>query len=271
MLTSLARRLGRAPGIERLVSIGLLARAVEEPVRFFLREALRSLRGGTRHGYRLRGTGVRIFVEHDSPDRFTLDEIFYYGVYEPPAAARPALEALRPGARVADLGANVGLFLAWLLARVPRLRVVAYEPDPRNAELLRRTLVANEDRLAEWELRLGAAGAAARELRFAAGAFAASRADPAGRLTVACWDVLELLDGCDVAKIDIEGGEWEILRDARLKGCRAPLLIVEPHAAGACTPDHVAEARDLLRAAGYETEVTHAAPIGATTIWAWRA
>jgi FkbM family methyltransferase len=52
--------------------------------------------------------------------------------------------AVRPGMHALDIGANVGYYTALLASLVgPKGSVVACEPDPGNATLLRRTIAAN--------------------------------------------------------------------------------------------------------------------------------
>ena len=56
---------------------------------------------------------------------------------------------------VLDLGANTGLVTRWLLARFPRARVIAVEPDPVTCAVLRRN-VANQPRAIVIEAGVGA-------------------------------------------------------------------------------------------------------------------
>jgi FkbM family methyltransferase len=61
-----------------------------------------------------------------------------------PALLRLAAEVVRPGSTVWDIGANVGLFsFASAVAAGPAGRVLAVEPDPIMARLLRRSAAAN--------------------------------------------------------------------------------------------------------------------------------
>ena len=63
-----------------------------------------------------------------------------------PALLRLASEVVRPGSTVWDIGANVGLFsFAAAVAAGPSGRVLAMEPDPVMAGLLRRSAAANVD------------------------------------------------------------------------------------------------------------------------------
>src|SRR4051812_46826736 len=65
--------------------------------------------------YRVRGTDVPVLLRHGTVDVFTFDEVFHRHLYDPPPAVAAALDAA-PQPRVADLGANIGLFGAWVLS-----------------------------------------------------------------------------------------------------------------------------------------------------------
>src|SRR4051812_43602952 len=121
---------GKAIGLRALTEI---APNLREPLRFSLRQITRRL--GVR-SYRLRGSDVRIFVRHSTGDLITLHEVLAERQYEPPAALGSLLAPNGTPLRVADVGANIGLFSAWLLSRRPDARIVAFEPDPDNAVVL---------------------------------------------------------------------------------------------------------------------------------------
>jgi len=80
----------------------------------------------------------------DLHDRTLGRYFFVFQDYEPFEAT--LLErAAGPGATVVDIGANVGFYTVLLASRVgPGGRVIAIEPDPTNASLLRRSAAAND-------------------------------------------------------------------------------------------------------------------------------
>src|ERR1019366_8875732 len=88
---------------------------------------------------------------------------------------------------------------------------------------------------------------------------------------VVAVDALELLSDVDFAKIDIEGSEWDLLRDQRFAASAPAVLVLEWHQRGCPTGDAYEAALDLLRRAGYEVE-GEPTPTGQQygTIWAWR-
>ena len=88
--------------------------------------------------------GVAIALRHHTGDVLVLDEIFSQLEYEPPRRGQAGCSRLSGAPRVVDLGANIGLFGAWVLGRYPDATIVAVEADPANAAVHRRTIEANE-------------------------------------------------------------------------------------------------------------------------------
>jgi hypothetical protein len=105
---------------------------------------------------------------------------------------------------------------------------------------------------------------------FRSGDFSVSRVDPSAELSVPAVDVLPLLEGADLAKVDIEGAEWAILGDSRFTHSSPGALVLEyhPHLCPEPGPADVAE--QLLRAAGYRIEWGQTFGEGHGIVWAWR-
>ena len=216
-------------------------------------------------GYRVRSGRLRVVVRHGSADPVTLGEVFHERDYQPP----PELPPLRPR-RIVDLGANVGYFGAFALGSWPEARVVAYEPDPANADVHARTIALNGlyDR---WELHRSAASTSDGQLRFRASGDALSHADERGELVVASADVLPVIAGVELLKMDIEGGEWAILSDSRFASDPPEVVVMEHHPQGAPGPEPRAAALEALARGG----LTATASIflradGYGMLWAWR-
>ena len=272
----LVRRLARTPGFRQLtrfeallrLSYALRSSLVLERRRFVANE-LRPR--PTTDVYRLRESGVAIALRHHSGDVMVLDEIFSQCEYEPPPCLTAALASLPPAPRVVDLGANIGLFGAWALARFPAATILAVEADPENAAVHRRTIEANGDGV-RWQLVEGFASTAPGTVRFAGGAQATSRAaglEETGA-DVAALDVLPYLADADLAKIDIEGAEWALLGDPRFADSCPAIVVLEYHEAGSPHPDPADAAAQALRAAGHE--VVHAGrkpQFGAGLVWSF--
>jgi len=87
--------------------------------------------------------GHRMQLHDFAADRFISPALARHGVFEP-FQTEVMLNEVRPGDVVLDLGAHIG-YCTLLLARLvgPSGRVVAFEPDPANFELLRRNVEGN--------------------------------------------------------------------------------------------------------------------------------
>ena len=83
-------------------------------------------------------------------------------------------------------------------------------------------------------------------------------------------DVLPWLKRVDLAKIDIEGGEWPIFDDPRWPVCAPNLVVVEFHPEGCRSSDFRAAAVNAVAAAGLEHSIVPDTPAGAGMLWAWR-
>lgn len=273
---ALVRWLAGVPGVRRLTGSRALLRAS-----FALRASLVSERGrfarnelrrrDVTASYHLRGTPVAVAIRHHTPDVLVLDELFAQGEYEPPAEVEPALRDLGAAPLVADLGANIGLFAAWALARFPQARIVAFEPDPANVAVQEQARSANGAD-ARWRIVAAFADVRPGTVPFRSGGFTTS-SGTAGQATieVPAVDVFGELGEADLVKIDIEGAEWPILADARLAELAATVLVVEYHPDGCPAADARAHALGLLEAAGYRTaEGGHTEEHGTGVVWAWR-
>ena len=265
------RRLATVPGFRRLtrlepllrLSFALRASLVRERLRFVGNELRRKPVTGV---YRLRESGVAVAIRHHTGDVLVLDEIFSQREYEPPDAIRPALDALSAPV-VVDLGANIGLFGAWVLGRFPDARIVAVEADPANAAVHRQAIEANPPG-GRWSLVEGFAGRQAGVVRFAAGEHATSHAAEAGTIDVAAVDVFPDLASADLVKIDVEGAEWDLLADPRFAALKPKVVVLEYHEDGSPGPDPKAAAVRALRTAGLEVVEAGAKPqFGAGVLW----
>jgi FkbM family methyltransferase len=267
LLLRAVRRLATAPAFRRLtritpllrVSFALRATLVRERARFARNELRREPTTAT---YRLRESGVAVAIRHHTGDVMVLDEIFSQGEYQPPGVVLPKV------ASAVDLGANIGLFGAWLLGRSPDARVVGYEPDPGNAAVHRLAIEANG--LSErWRLVEAFAGTKAGTTSFTAGLNAVSHEGEG--IEVRIEDVLPALVDADLVKIDIEGAEWPILADPRFRELRARVVVLEYHPEGSPDADPAAAAERALVDAGYEVfPAGHKPAFGTGILWGLR-
>jgi FkbM family methyltransferase len=241
------------------------APAVKERVRFVVGEVL-GMEGA--RSYTLAGSGMTVFLRHRTEDLNVLAEIFVDRVCEPPA---PAADRLA-GGRLLDLGGHVGLFTAYALAGLGVTRVLALEPDESNGALFDRMLEVNG--LASVELVHAAASNRDGVAPFAGGLNWMSRIGAAGEVAttidVPTRDVFALLDGVDMLKMDIEGGEWDILGDARWTGVKVPLVFVEYHEHLCPSDDPRAACEAALESAGYRVVAHPAARRAQGELWGIR-
>jgi FkbM family methyltransferase len=169
-----------------------------------------------------------------------------------PVLQQALVQHLAPGAVFYDLGANVGFFTL-LAARLVGAtgRVVSFEPDPRNANALRRNVALNA--LENVEVVEQGVSDRTGAVRFTLGPSTGShfaRAEDSGEnidVRVTTLDAV-LANGYPpptLLKMDIEGEEVRALEGAAvLLAQHRPTVICEVH--------HTeAEVRALLAAAGY--------------------
>lgn len=133
------------------------------------------------------------------------------------------LDAVREAAVIIDAGANIGLSPLYFAARYPRATVHAIEPDPRNFERLQKN-IAGLARIKPHAIAFGAANGE-RELFVQADKIISSSLTSRGgterpvRVTVRTLDDFARSEGIrsvDILKFDVEGAEFDMLRDCRL-------------------------------------------------------
>ena len=251
-----------------LIDTARLARLLREPVRFTLRQARRRGEVGR---YRLRSSGVTVFLRHNTPDLNTLDEIFRMGHYELPDQVAGVLAQAESRLEIADLGANVGLFGAFAFGRFPDASVLGFEPEPANVAVHERSIRANPGK--SWRLIRAAAATVNGTVSFSGEGFTTGRTGE-GELEVDAVDVFPLLETADLLKIDIEGAEWALLADPRFRRlvARAVALEYHPHLCPGDDPQGIAHL--LLHDAGYQTADHKVAGLldleGHGMVWAWK-
>jgi FkbM family methyltransferase len=216
-----------------------------------------------------------VAVRSRSRDLDILREMFVEDVYAPPEAVTEILRH-RGQLKIVDLGANIGLFGIWAQARWPGAELHGFEPDPTNLPVLDRNIALSSDS-AHWTVTRACAAPSDGTIRFLSGRQSDSRAAyeaDAGTdfVELPTVDVFPSLEGVDLLKIDIEGGEWPLLTDPRFDAVDVPAIVIEHHGYDCPGPgDSRDTARRLLETRGYTVLETEWHPVGVGTFWAWRA
>jgi FkbM family methyltransferase len=178
--------------------------------------------------------GLRVFTTSTIDAQFIHNEIFGAGCYDD--------VRLPPGALVVDVGAHIGLFLLFVKRQCPDARVLAFEPSPQSAGLLRRNIDLHQlENVDVREVALGAVsepdvpftyypvapGNSTRypeEKEFTKTVLTRSlpakfveRAYRGREIVVRVEPLSSFLDGrpVDLLKVDVEGAELDVLRGLR--------------------------------------------------------
>jgi FkbM family methyltransferase len=226
------------------------------------------------HEYRLSSQDATTVLRHNGYDAHVLHEVVRDPFYTPPEPVQARLANRNGQLRVLDLGGNIGCYGLLLLHQYPAASLTGFEPDPTNIAILKRCIARNGygDR---WEIVEACAAPHDGETDFVGGQAALSRVPLPGdvtgdtaTLTVPMVDVFPYLEGVDLLKIDIEGGEWALLADPRFAAARVAVL--EYHPPGCPEPDTHAAARRLLEGHGYTFVPLFEHPGGVGMAWAFR-
>jgi len=177
-------------------------------------------------------------------DWFTAAEVFLHGDYKPPFE----MQEVRS---IADLGGNVGYATIFLGRLFPNAFIDVFEPHPAHVAALKKNLILNrmQHRVS---IHPNAAGAEHRSLYLTDADTCSSLVSHSGNGVIPV-QVIDWLDfaksrSVDLLKMDIEGGEYEILFDPRFEQLRIPVICMEWHIRnGECRPS----AAERLRSLGY--------------------
>jgi len=172
-------------------------------------------------------------------------EVCFTGLYEPPVT-RVFTHYARPGAAIADVGANWGYFTLVAAPAVgPSGSVVALEPDPRQFDALSRNVALNgfahvqciEAAASSSDGRVTLAGFADEEANRGVSRIAdGGQGGPTFDVRAVRLDaLLPGPEGIDLVKIDVEGAEDLVLEGMRdgLRSRRYRALVLELH------PEHL--------------------------------
>lgn len=276
-MMNLLRRIASLPFVSRIVlhptvrrriaallALRFLRAAVltQAPLRFVVAELVSS-RGKIR-SWPLRAGGTVTLMHRRDLEAF--HELMVAGEYEPPARL---LNRLAQPSRILDVGGNIGMFAQWAHHRWPTAHITSFEPDPDNLVVFRAALRSD----LPVELVEAAAMTRSGHAVLTAGSGAGRQVDFAEHPmpgSMPAVDIYEYLEGADLVKMDIEGGEWPILADPRLADLRQVTWVIEFHRVGAPTLPAVDAARGLFEAAGFQVGHASVNYWGHGTLWAWK-
>lgn len=168
-------------------------------------------------------------IRPDTTDQTVIDEVWDERVY---VTHQDELE----GKRVLDIGANIGAFSV-LAAKLGAISVVAVEPQPDNHKLLKLNVGYNDvgymvechqfavGEYASTVLIVDEGGAAHTEHVGTSSQWGvAHQVDQVGFV-----DLIESFGPFDLVKIDVEGAEWEFLRNIGDIADQVGAMIIEHH------------------------------------------
>lgn len=184
-------------------------------------------------------TGTRGLVRHvNGTDTLLLaPECRGFGEVYEPAVWQRVMEVAKPGARIIDVGAHMGLYATAFGLRVGKTgRVLAAEPDPGNLALLRRHVALNQ--LENIVTILPAAlsdqrGTAALAMAQLQSHLAETGAENTVTIDVETLDAVTGDQSWDLLLVDVEGYEEKVLRGGRkllADTARRPrMIMIEVH------------------------------------------
>jgi FkbM family methyltransferase len=159
--------------------------------------------------------GVRLRAPVQVDLAFLFHEIWIRHTYTPPGYA------IQDGDVVLDVGSNIGVFAAFAASQAARVRVVAYEPNPRCLPWLRRnTSVPWKPKITVHARALAGTSGTRRLLSHDNWLLPSLSEDVSpGADTVECVTLEEAfransISRCDLLKLDCEGSEYEILLES---------------------------------------------------------
>ena len=162
---------------------------------------------------------------------------------------------------IVDCGANIGYTSLWYKRQFPAARIVALEPDPVFAGMLRKNLARNG--AADVEVVEAAAWIRDGRAPWLSLDVDGSRLVPSstGGCTVATVDLRRYLDReITLLKIDVEGAEFDLVPHLAPSLARVEQALIECHVLAQQDYSRVAGVLDVLRACGFQVALNSYGP-----------
>jgi FkbM family methyltransferase len=134
--------------------------------------------------------------------------------------------------KILDCGANIGLSVLYFKSKYPGANIIAFEPDPTNFTLLKKNIEGNN--LHNVELRNEAVWKDNTTIEFVSdgtlGSKIGSTSSGSNVIRMNATRLRDYLDEkIDFLKLDIEGAEYEVLKDCKDKLGSIQYLFIEFH------------------------------------------
>jgi FkbM family methyltransferase len=201
----------------------------------------------------LRGSGLQFRVR-TAMDVWVIKETCLDRDYENSAS-------LQDNWTIIDIGAGLGDFTVYAAQRNPQGRVLAFEPFPESFTLLQQNVALNQLTNVEAQPRAIAAQPGSLALNIGLGEAVQHSTTQAGVNTIEVQAITLQqvfadygLDRCDFLKMDIEGGEYAILRGADANGLQRIERIALEYHDNTSAGQHD-ELVQLLQRAGFQVQV----------------
>jgi FkbM family methyltransferase len=174
---------------------------------------------------------------------------------------------LASNARIIDCGANIGLSVLYLKSICPSAHITAFEPDRHNFELLTKNCIVNN--LKQVDLVEAAVWKENTQLKFIAQGGMDSKISEGAEegILVKAYSLIDYLqDPVDFLKLDIEGAEFEVLKNIEEYMDKIATLFIEYHGSFSQTNELIA-ILDMVQKAGFYVYIKEACNVYPTPFY----
>lgn len=174
---------------------------------------------------------------------------------------------LASNARIIDCGANIGLSVLYFKSICPSAHITAFEPDRHNFELLTKNCIVNN--LKQVDLVEAAVWKENTQLKFIAQGGMDSKISEGAEegILVKAYSLIDYLqDPVDFLKLDIEGAEFEVLKNIEEYMDKIATLFIEYHGSFSQTNELIA-ILDMVQKAGFYVYIKEACNVYPTPFY----
>ena len=174
---------------------------------------------------------------------------------------------LASNARIIDCGANIGLSVLYFKSICPSAHITAFEPDRHNFELLTKNCIVNNFK--QVDLVEAAVWKENTQLKFIAQGGMDSKISEGAEegILVKAYSLIDYLqDPVDFLKLDIEGAEFEVLKNIEEYMDKIATLFIEYHGSFSQTNELIA-ILDMVQKAGFYVYIKEACNVYPTPFY----